>query len=58
VKQVELQMLYSALKMRQTAITPKVTLIVVNKRVNQRFFDTTSLPANPPEGTLIDTELV
>ena len=47
---------------------PKITLVVVNKRINQRFFEqsvanakieTPNLPVkNPPCGTIIDCNLV
>ena len=38
----------------------KVTLIVVNKRINQRFFEKTEELAitNPPAGTIIDSKML
>ena len=41
---------------------PSFTVIVVNKRINQRFFETIEKAgkqeANPPSGTIIDSALV
>jgi hypothetical protein len=39
---------------------PKIALIVVNKRINQRFFvkDNQGRLSNPPSGCIIDRELV
>lgn len=40
--------------------TPSLTLIVVNKRINQRFFikDGSGNLMNPPSGCIIDKDLV
>lgn len=44
---------------------PQITLIIVNKRVRQRFFEKTGGPGlghgqifNPPQGTYVDTGFV
>lgn len=41
---------------------PKITLVVVNKRINQRFFESFSQSQsnvkNPPCGTIVDSNLV
>jgi len=59
VKLVELKMLFSEMKKKSTMHVYNVTLIIVNKRINQRFFSGVIGNAqNPPSGTLIDTELV
>ena len=44
----------------EDAQAPEVTLIVVNKRINQRFFvrDNQGKLANPPSGCIIDKGLV
>ena len=34
----ELSLLHTILKEKYSITTPKVTLIIVNKRINQRFF--------------------
>jgi hypothetical protein len=41
-------------------VSPKVTLVVVNKRITQRFFvkDQNGRLANPPSGCIIDRGLV
>lgn len=40
--------------------TPKFTLVIVNKRINQRFFvkDGQGYQINPPSGCLVDKLLV
>jgi hypothetical protein len=42
------------------AVLPKHTLIIVNKRVRQRFFQmgTNAGIANPPQGTYVDNGFV
>ena len=39
---------------------PEITLIVTNKRINQRFFvkDSQGRLMNPPSGCIIDSKLV
>ncbi len=52
----ELKMLKDLLKDRYPINTPKVTLVIVNKRINQRFFEKNKFDIkNPPAGTIIDT---
>jgi hypothetical protein len=44
----------------KAAIKPKITVVVVNKRISQRFFiiDSQGKPQNPPSGCIIDKQLV
>lgn len=60
INREELRMLLATLKAYQPLDEAKVTLVVVNKRINQRFFEQTEALqiANPPAGTIIDTEMV
>ena len=63
VKQ-ELRLLKEMLKRKCPITLPKITLVIVNKRINQRFFE----PAeghngktnffNPPSGTIVDSSIV
>jgi aubergine-like protein len=60
VKAEELRMLHICLKEYQPLDDAKVTLVVVNKRINQRFFEQTEELAicNPPAGTIVDASIV
>lgn len=44
----------------KAAKTPSITVVVVNKRITQRFFlpDSRGNMVNPPSGSLIDSTLV
>ena len=44
----------------ENAAAPELTLVVVNKRINQRFFikDSSGRLSNPPSGCIIDRGLV
>jgi len=38
---------------------PEITLVIVNKRIRQRFFEKTKgYITNPPQGTYVDTTFV
>lgn len=60
VKSEELQMLRDLLKEKFPISQPKITLVIVNKRITQRFFEKTDYMEikNPPAGTIIDSEVV
>ena len=59
VKNEELRMLRDMLKTRFPVEQPRVTLVIVNKRINQRFFQKNRQEIkNPPAGTIIDTQMV
>jgi hypothetical protein len=44
----------------QASVQPKITLVIVNKRIIQSFFvkDGQGRLSNPPSGCLIDSQLV
>jgi hypothetical protein len=44
----------------KAAEKPQITVVVVNKRISQRFFvlDAQGRPQNPPSGCIIDKQLV
>lgn len=56
----ELNMLRQLLKQKFPISQPKMTLVIVNKRINQRFFEQTAKLdiRNPPAGTIVDSEIV
>lgn len=60
VKMEELNNLKSVLKQKFPIQQPKITLVIVNKRINQRFFQRTQHLdiRNPPAGTIIDSDVV
>ena len=59
VKHEELRMLKDLLKARFPIQQPKVTLVIVNKRINQRFFQKSGNEIrNPPAGTIIDNQMI
>mmetsp|Transcript_8381 Transcript_8381/g.11013 ORF Transcript_8381/g.11013 Transcript_8381/m.11013 type:complete len:160 (-) Transcript_8381:372-851(-) len=64
IKDTEIFSLKKLVQQEYKMNPPKITLVVVNKRINQRFFDATNNPAghsnvkNPPCGTIVDSNLV
>lgn len=62
IKKAEIYTLNQLLKKEFKMAPPKITLVVVNKRINQRFFESfnqnQATVKNPPCGTIVDSNLV
>lgn len=59
VLKVELGRMTQAIKSYREGYEPKILYIFVNKEINTRFFEAVGQNMlNPPEGTVVDTDLV
>ncbi|XP_068122739.1 UV radiation resistance-associated gene protein isoform X3 [Hyperolius riggenbachi] len=58
VVQYEVQQLIQSIKASQEGYNPRLTVVVVKKRINARFFSSVGgRLQNPPPGTIIDSEV-
>ena len=60
LNQVSHVMEHEVMRLKDTAskvrsdYSPKITFIIVSKRINTRFFKMGGKPSNPPSGTIVD----